>query len=264
MQGVLVISHGSRSEEWVRLVDEAIEPLRAALPYPVYGSFLELVEGRLIQDGVDELERLGVTDLIVVPLFVSSGSTHVEEIGWALGAKPSCRCDTDLEPFRVNARVHYCDPIDADADVIEILYEKMSPLSRRPAEELLLLVGHGSELDGFHDVWRGVLEEAAARLRERGGFAAADTVMLLPDEAEAKVRHWRERRPDLTLIVVPLFVSEGYFTTNVIPSRFAGYDVRYNGHSLLPHPLLTRWMARRVEEKAKELAKDDQAGEADL
>ncbi len=47
--GVLIISHGSRNREWVRLVDEAVE-------------------------------RMSVTEMIVVPLFVSSGSKHVEEI----------------------------------------------------------------------------------------------------------------------------------------------------------------------------------------
>jgi len=264
MIGVLVISHGSRDAEWVRLVDEAIEPLRETLPYPVYGAYLELVEGRLIQDGIDALERLGAMDLIVVPLFVSSGSTHLEEIAWALGASPTCRFETDLTPFRVSARVHLCAPIDADDDVIEILYEKIAPLSQQPADELVLVVGHGSASKGFHRVWRDMLERAAERLRARGGFAAADVIMLLPDQVAWKMKLWRRRRPDLAPIVAPLFVSEGYFTEKVIPSRFHGYDVRYNGRSLLPHPLLSRWMTRRVEAKAKELASDDQASETHL
>jgi len=264
MIGVLVISHGSRNAEWVRLVDEAIEGLRTGVPYPVYGSYLELVDGRLIQDGIDALEGLGVRELIVVPLFVSSGSTHIEEISWALGARATCRFETDLTPFRVSARVSMCAPIDADEDVIEILYEKMLPLSRHPSDELVLVVGHGSVLKGFHRVWRDCLERAASRLQARGGFAAADAVMLLPDQVEWKLRRWRRRRPELTPIVAPMFVSEGYFTDKVIPSRFRGYDVRYNGRSLLPHPLLPRWMARRVEAKAKELETDGQASETHL
>jgi sirohydrochlorin ferrochelatase len=264
MVGVLVISHGSRNDDWVRLVDEAVAPLRASLPYPVNSSFLEIVEGRLIQDGIDELEYLGVTDIVVVPLFISSGSTHIEEISWALGVKELCRIETDMELFRVSANVHMCAPIDADDDVVDILYEKMKPLSQNPDSEIVLVVGHGSVLKGFHGVWRGVLERAAEKLRARGGFKAADAVMLLPDQVRWKMKLWRRMRPELHVIIAPLFVSEGYFTEKVIPARFEGYDVRYNGGSLLPHPLLSCWMERRVTERVKELAKDGQAGQTHL
>jgi sirohydrochlorin ferrochelatase len=264
MIGVLVISHGSRNRDWVRLVDEAIAPLRAFFPYPVYSSFLEIVEGRLIQDGIDELERLGVTELVVVPLFVSSGSTHIEEISWALGVKETCRCETDMERFRLSARVRMCEPINADDDVVDILYEKMKPLSTDPASELILVVGHGSVLRGFHGVWRKMLEGAAEKLRARGGFAAADMAMLLPDQVGWKLTRWRKQRPELKVIAAPFFISEGYFTEKVIPTRFEGYDVRYNGASLLPHALMTQWMERRIAAQVKEMAKDDQESETHL
>jgi sirohydrochlorin ferrochelatase len=262
--GVLVISHGSRNVEWVRLVDNAVGQLAQALDVPVISSFLELVDGRLIQDGIDALERVGVTEMIVVPLFVSSGSTHVEAISWALGARRDCRCETDLHPFRLKARVWMCAPIDADEDIVDILLERIAPLSLDPAKELVLVVGHGSVLNGFHQLWRRVLEEVAERLRDQGGFAAADGVMLLPDQVWWKMKVWRKRLPELGVVVAPLFVSEGYFTAKVIPSRFEGYDVRYNGRALLPHPLLSRWLKRRVQEKMKELADDDQESETHL
>lgn len=264
MIGILVISHGSRSPEWVRRVDEAVRPIRGAFPYPVVSAFLEIVEGRLIQDGIDELEAFGCTELVVVPLFISSGSTHVEEIAWALGVKESCGCETELEPFRLRADVHLCAPIDADPDIIDVLYEKMFPLSRLPAQEAVLVVGHGSALGGFRDVWEKVLAETAEGLRARGGFAAADTVMLLPDQVQDKLNIWRMKRPELGMVVVPFFISEGYFTQKVIPTRFAGYDVRYNGRSLLPHPLVSRWMERRIAEKVRVLEKDDQESETHL
>ncbi|WP_274363074.1 sirohydrochlorin chelatase [Paenibacillus thermotolerans] len=250
--GVLVISHGSRNREWVRLVDEAIQPLRTVWDFPVVGAFLEIVEGRLIQDGIDELEAQGVTDIIAVPLFISSGSGHVEEISWALGAKEHCRIETDLTPYRLRSRIHWCAPIDADPDIADILYEKMIPLSKRPDREIVLVVGHGSMLKGFHSVWRGMLERIAQRLKEKGGFAAADGAMLLPNQIPWKLKLWGKKRPESDVLVVPLFVSEGYFTEKVIPARFEGYDVRYNGRSLLPHPLLTHWMERRIAEKLEE------------
>jgi sirohydrochlorin ferrochelatase len=96
--GLLVISHGSREAGWVALVDDSVEAARVQLEssLPIEAAFLELVEGRLIQDGIDRLEEAGVTHLFALPLFVSSGSTHVDEIGWALGAYPKPRTETEL------------------------------------------------------------------------------------------------------------------------------------------------------------------------
>src|SRR5690606_29380403 len=100
--GVLVISHGSRDPHWVGLVREACAAVTLPAELagaPVECAFLELVDGHLIQDGIDRLERTGVTDIIVVPLFLSSGSTHVAEIAWALGLRAEPGVDTDLSRF---------------------------------------------------------------------------------------------------------------------------------------------------------------------
>ncbi len=47
--------------------------------------------------------------------------------------------------------------------------------------------------------------------------------------------------------MVPLFLSRGYFTNKVIPSRLDGLEYRYNGRTLLPHPFVTRWMEQQIE-----------------
>ncbi|MDQ1910556.1 CbiX/SirB N-terminal domain-containing protein [Paenibacillus sp. GD4] len=246
--GILVISHGSRSEAWVRLVDEAVAGARLPADVPVFPSYLELVEGRLIQDGITYLEELGVTDIIVVPLFVSSGSTHIDEISYALGVKPEPLLPTDMTPFRIRARIHMRSPIDDDPVFAGILHEKIKPLSIDPSKELLLLVGHGSVERGFHTLWRRGMEQLAKRLQALGGYADAKTAMLLPDQIQLRMKLWRKRYDpkDYTVIVAPLFLSEGYFTKQVIPERLAGYDYRYNGRALLPHEGISRWIEQQA------------------
>jgi sirohydrochlorin ferrochelatase len=259
--GVLVISHGSRSEDWVRLVDEAVAEVRVPDGLPIVSSFLEIVEGRLIQDGIAALENEGVTDLIVVPLFVSSGSTHLDEISYALGVIPQPALPTDMAPFERTARVHMAAPIDDDPLVAELVYGKVRELSREPEREVLLLIGHGSVERGFRLRWRRGLERLAARLRRLGGFAAADAAMLLPDQTARKLRKWRERLPDHDVVVAPLFLSEGYFTRTVIPQRLEGHHhkVRYSGRALLPSPLVSRWMERQIG-RTLQGAKSEAAG----
>ncbi|NOU94917.1 cobalamin biosynthesis protein CbiX [Paenibacillus sp. LMG 31456] len=244
--GILVISHGSRSAEWVRLVDEAVEAMNVPEGIAVYSSFLEIVEGRLIQDGITHLESLGVTDIIVVPFFVSSGSTHIDEISYALGVKSEPALPTDMRPFAIRARIHFTSPIDDDPVIAEILYEKMKQLSVDPTREIVLLVGHGSVEEGFHQLWRIGLEKLAGRLKELGGFDEWDVAMLLPDQIASRMDKWNIQKPEHTVLVVPLFLSDGYFTNDVIPSRLTECTYKYNGRALLPHPLLSRWMERQT------------------
>ncbi|MBM7568072.1 sirohydrochlorin chelatase [Paenibacillus sacheonensis] len=259
--GILIISHGSREAGWVRLVDDAAaavaasETCKSSLPdggaVPVVSVFLEIVEGRLIQDGIDSLVAEGVKELYVLPLFVSSGSTHVDDIAQAFGLPPvSAERPGELEPFRVPAdvRVYMGQPIDddIDGDIVGLLLGNIAELSETPASERLLLVAHGAREDVFHERYREGMTQLAARMCALGGFAGADIAMLLPDQAAGKLRAMQEQYPEHPVIVAPLFLSEGYFTRTVIPKRLEGFAYRYNGRALLPSPLIARWMERQI------------------
>jgi len=248
-QGILVISHGSRLAEWVELVDQAVEAAASSKKLrdiPVYSSFLEIVDGRLIQDGIDALEQQGVTEMYVLPLFVSSGSTHIDEIGQAFGLPPVSTLESDLGTFRVKANVHVGMPIDDDPDIAALLLSNISALSEDAAREAVLLVAHGSKEMVFHERWQAGLSLMAERLRMLGGFAHAETAMLLPDQAAARLREMQEERPEEVVIVVPLFLSKGYFTNQVIPARLSGLNYRYNGQAMLPHPAIERWLEKQM------------------
>lgn len=244
--GVLVISHGSRDHKWVKDVEDAVDGLRQVSGLPVACAYLELVSGRLIQDGIDQLEADGVEDIIVIPLFISSGSTHIDEIRYALGLQLKSRIPTSLQPFRHSARMHWRSPLDDSPEVAEMVLASLGPLVEHAERKLLLVVGHGSKVAGFHQAWLDSLRGVTRRAKLLGGFAAADTAMLSPDQVACKLRSWRRRRPDLMPVVAPLFLSEGYFTKQVIPRRIEGLDCEYGGKALLPSPQLQRWLLRQV------------------
>lgn len=246
--GVLVISHGSPDEHWVALVEAAVAEAADDLPagLPLACAFLETVEGRLIQDGIDQLESQGVTDLIVIPLFVSSGSTHIDEIAYALGVTDAPEKETDLARFRVSARVFFGDPIDDGPLVAEMVWDKVKGLSVQPEREVLLLVGHGSNHPGFLQRWERGMVSLAAQCAELASLAGgADYALLNPDSVSAKVRYWSEQQ-GMDVIVAPLFLSAGYFTKITIPERLKGLAHRYSGEALLPHPLMARWMSQQI------------------
>lgn len=244
--GILVISHGSRDPRWVEMVDQAVAQVVLPDETLVVSVFLEIVEDRLIQDGIDWLEAQGVQDIAAIPLFMSSGSTHVDEIAYALGLQAEARTDTDLDRFRVSVPVRMLPPMDDDPEVLEMLWDRIQMLSVQPSRELLVLVGHGSKERGFYSAYRRGLSRLAHALEERGGFARSDIALLLPDQLACKLGAWRRKYPQLQPVVVPVFLSEGYFTNHVIPERTKGYTILYNGKTLLPHPKASEWLERRI------------------
>ncbi|GFN33258.1 sirohydrochlorin chelatase [Paenibacillus xylaniclasticus] len=261
--GILVISHGSREKEWVRLVDEAVAEAAelaarqlaaesggaAADPRTVRfeSSYLELVEGRLIQDGVNRLAAAGVTEIFVLPLFISSGSTHVDDIAQSFGFPPVNERAGEMAPFVVppGIRLTMGEPINDDPEIAERLWHNIQQLSSDPGREALLLIAHGSQDAGFYERYQNSMQHLAERVRALGGLARARTAMLLPNEAGTVLAQMRKERPEETVLVAPLFISKGYFTNQVIPSRLAGQDYRYNGQALLPDSAVSRWMVRQ-------------------
>jgi len=246
-RGALVIAHGSSKAEWVSMVDEAVERVNVEIPVAV--GFLEMVEGRAIPDAIRSLEDQGVEEIVAVPLFVSSGSTHIAEIARMLGVEAPFPVETDVTPLMFDARVRFCRPMDDHPFIARILTERAKELSIVPQEEWLLLVGHGNDAPVLRKEWEQAMGRLADQIQQAAGFAGASHATLHPDNL-------RERAEELSrnyrLLVVPLFLSEGYFTRKVIPSRLEGIPYVYSGQTYLPHPLVSRWITSSVREALEE------------
>jgi sirohydrochlorin cobaltochelatase len=241
--GVLVIAHGSSNSDWVELVDQAVAEVRLGLP--IVTSFLEMVAGRTIPEGIRQLAEQGVTEIVAVPLFVSSGSTHMEEIGYRLGLIRNPRLQIKQEPWQIEAHIQLCQAMDDHPLITQILRERAHEMSTNPEEEAILLVGHGSELAGFRQVWEKGMASLAVQLHQELGVAKASFCMLHPDQLRQCLQVLNR---DYRVLLLPLFLSEGYFTRKVIPSKIAGLDTVYTGKTYLPSPLISRWIEAVVQE----------------
>ncbi|MDQ0256611.1 sirohydrochlorin ferrochelatase [Evansella vedderi] len=240
--GVLVIAHGSRDTRWVKEIEEAVEQL--ALEVPISIGYLELVEGKSIPEAVRSLERQGATVIIAVPLFICSGSTHLEEIKYSLGVTSHCRIETSLEKIHPAAEIIWCDAMDDHPLMIEILLERVKELSEEPAKEVVMLVAHGSEKPGFHHLWEFTLKQMTHAVKSRFPFHDVIYGTLHPDTVAEQAQLIVSAHKKL--LVVPVFLSEGYFTKKVIPQKLAGIDFQWSGRTFLPHPFVTKWVEERV------------------
>lgn len=252
--GVLIISHGSKDEKWVKQVDEAIAPLKQLYSIPIEPAFLELVPGRLIQDGIDRLEALGITEMVVIPLFISSGSSHIEELHQAFHVQPASRekeQSSHVTPYHIRANVKFGTPMDASPYVVDILYEHFVRLQSNAEDQVALIIGHGSRIPGCYDIWEQVLQQIGASLQAKGSangsLQMVKTAMLTPNQVPEKLAEIQMQMPHARPIVLPLFLSEGYFTKVAIPDRLQGHSVRYDGRTLLPNARITQWLAEQID-----------------
>jgi sirohydrochlorin ferrochelatase len=78
MKAILIIAHGSRREESnveVRRLTNAVRLLAGPEIQQVACAFLEITDPKT-GEAIDELVRLGITDVLVFPYFLAAG-THV-------------------------------------------------------------------------------------------------------------------------------------------------------------------------------------------
>ncbi|WCN37454.1 sirohydrochlorin chelatase [Aneurinibacillus uraniidurans] len=243
-QGVIIIAHGSRRPEWNELVEKTARQLTSNVQIEV--AFLGMVEGKSIVNGIRRLEEKGVQHIIAIPLFVSSGSTHLSEIRYALGLADSCAVPTDLARISLQpgTAITWAAPMDTHQCIRTLLRTRVCELSSRPEEEALLLVAHGSEETGYQERWERLLQELAASLCDEVGLCAAAYSTFHPDTIRQQASRLADRYKPL---VVPLFLSSGYYTEKAIPQRLAGISVRYDGRPYLPDPNVAKWLASTIQ-----------------
>ncbi|WP_232697559.1 sirohydrochlorin chelatase [Brevibacillus daliensis] len=239
--GVMIIGHGSSNAAWVELVDQAVTNLECSVPFTT--CFLEMVEGRLIADGIRELEEQGVQKIVAIPLFVAAGSTHIDEIAYMLGASEH-KLDEKWKRLSHEAKIAFCPPMEDHPLIIDILEERIKELSVDPEKEVLLVIGHGADEGDNYQKWEELLSSVTNKLNQRFGFVHAGYGTLHPNNLRERALSASKQG---TTIVIPLFLSEGYFTNKVIPAKLEGLDYVYSGKTYLPHPYVSRWLQQVID-----------------
>jgi sirohydrochlorin ferrochelatase len=232
-KGILVVAHGVNDPNWTNPVWEVVYELRNNFPCPVALGFLEFVEPG-IPDGVEELNQAGVNKIIAVPLFISSYSNHIEEIRYVLGLREDlpgggheghgAGHEEDLERARPQGEVVLTPAIDDHPLMAEVLAEQIGLLVKDPANEIGILAAHGSDTEEGQKGWVDNLKSLGGQIQERlenKGIRLKDIKHgfvfegLTPSVREAVYE--AVYTDGATALVVPVMISEGYFTGHKIP-----------------------------------------------
>ena len=260
--GTIVIAHGGDST-WNARVIEAAKAARTGGPVEV--SFLMGPGARetRVQDVVARLQHEGVSEIVFVPLLVSSHSGHYDQIRYLAGDSVALNDQmlhhlhmAGIERPRTSAPIRLTRALDAAPHLARILTDRARGLVSDPRGRAVLILGHGPNDAEDYAAWMANLRGVADSVKARGGFADV-RVELLRDDAPAPVRaeavrrareliELQHRATGKDVLVVPVLISKGEINRDKIPRDLAGLPIVYSGEPLLPHAEVVRWIEESV------------------
>lgn len=222
---LLVVGHGTKSEDGCRDFAELVDRVQLRVPYAdVAGGFLELAPPP-IQDAVSRLVEAGHRSIDVVPLVLVAAGHSKGDIPAAL----------EREKLRhPGLSFRYGRPLGAHPDLLAVAEQRLAAVVPREqwGKTAVVLVGRGAtDPDANADI-----AKTARLLQEGRGIGTVETAFVSLAEPSVPAGLERARRLGYERIVVlPWFLFAGVLPDRIVTQATAwaaeqpGLDVRLAG-----------------------------------
>lgn len=281
--GILLMAHGGRLQSWNDEVKRVAVEVDSKVPTEIAFG---MAARSSLQAGIDRLVARGVTEIVAVPLFVSSHSSVIDSTAYLLGLRKDApedlkmfsamdpgsgahsgggHGDMDMSHMKENPEamkpVHAPVPLrmtsalDHHELVASILTDRAATVSRDPAGEVVVLVAHGPVEDEENKLWLKEMQVLADAMKAKTRYAAIQC-LTLRDDAEDPVRNkatdqLRKQVREIngsgrTALVVPLLLSFGGIEDG-LKARLKGLEYRMPTQGLLPDPRIADWVLASEE-----------------
>ncbi|RQG90254.1 hypothetical protein EA462_09750 [Natrarchaeobius halalkaliphilus] len=245
MQALVIAAHGSH------LNPNASDPTYAhADAIRETGAFDEVREAFWKEEPHfrEVIRTLESESVFVVPLFISEGyfteqviprELRLEEWDPALwDSNGTDASQATLEATDVGKTIHYCGPVGTHDAMTDVIVGRAETVTDDPSVGEgfgLAVVGHGTERN---ENSAKAIEYHAGRIRERERFDEVNALFMdEPPEVDDVTDYFESE----DVVVVPLFVADGYHTQEDIPEDMGltadyrrGWDVpaEVDGHRI--------------------------------
>lgn len=265
--GVLVMAHGGKPD-WEREVLSTLAPLRKKAPVEVAFG---MAAADTLQTAVTALEGRAVRKIVVVRLFMSGESFREateQVLGLKAGAPPRPKGHHghaghgghSMAFWRVESKSSFAL---TDAGLMEsplvgkVLARRARDLSKAPAKESVLILGHGPEDDAENARWLRAMDEHAEAVRKALPFRSVAVETLREDwpekraAAEKRICSFIEQaqKDGGKAIVIP-FRVQGF---GPYAKVLAGLSYVSDGKGLVPDPAIARWIEQQATHTAKRM-----------
>jgi sirohydrochlorin ferrochelatase len=278
--GVLLLAHGGQPQ-WNERVVDVTRRINDSVPAEVAFGMATRAN---IQGAIDKLTARGVTEIVAVPLFVSSHSSVITSTEYLLGLRGDA--PADLAKFaKMNhgpqsehhgaadspaghvAHVDPASPVTTDAKIRmtpafnrhpligAIAADRAKSISAAPSKEAVILVAHGPVPDDDNQRWLADMAVLAEHVKQSAAYAAVDYMTVRDDAGpamrEAATKELRDRVQTHTaagrrVLIVPHLMSFGGIEQG-IRKRLEGLEYTMTAQAIMPDDRVVEWVLASVK-----------------
>lgn len=250
--GVLIMPHGS-TQPYNDGLEKVIAPLRKRYRIEMApGMGDPLILGQAVQ----KLEQEGITRIIFVRMYALQGHMKAKtDYMFGLSKEPPAHQHGPLPPrIRSSAVFETFGGYEEDPLIAEILHERIMEISERPEDETVILLAHGTMDDVKNQRWLDVINSNIGRIQKASSlpFKAIKSMTLRED--------WPDKREQALLQIRKeiengnrnggrvLIISNRLYGSGPYQRLLEGSEFVMNGKGLIPHPNMTRWLEKGIEQ----------------
>ena len=260
--GVVIVAHGA-SPAWNSQVEEPAKVFDDKHQEIVVEPAFLTVRGEAPtpQIACDRLVSRGATRIVVLPLFISSHSSHYDEILYIFGKINNLKYPEGMEdherPKRVKSSIPVLDVLTAvdDSEFAAMQLVKALHKSGADKEKInLVLVAHGPNSDEHARIWlknmEGLMKHVVGKLD-----VGTHKCLLVRDDADKAVRNQavadiRESVKKISATgktyVMPLLIANGHLSRE-IPKMFEGASSTYIEFNLAGSESVEEYFYQRIK-----------------
>lgn len=275
--GILLLAHGG-SAEWNDRVTELAAKVNGTRPTEVAFGMATRAN---IQSAVDRLVARGVTEIVAVPLFVSSWSSIITSTEYLFGLRAEApaalaayakmnhapgaagtsgtasaghdghtTAADGTTPVKSPVPIRMTPALNDHPIVADILASRARSISENPTNESLIIVAHGPNEEEDNRRWLADMASLARRIGAVERFASIDYLTLrddaptpVRDQATAELRDVVQgrSRAGRRVLIVPLLISFGGIDRG-LRERLEGLTYAIPNAALVPDDRLATWI----------------------
>jgi sirohydrochlorin ferrochelatase len=274
--GILLLAHGGQPQ-WNERVLEVATRVNDSKPTEVAFGMATRAN---IQAAIDKLAGRGVTEIIAVPLFVSSHSSVITSTEYLLGLRAEAPKDLAIfakmnhashgataapdhsahaghapaadpaSPVTTTVPIRMTPALNRHPLVGAIVVDRAKSISVAPEKEAVILVAHGPVPDEDNRRWLEDMAVLAQQIKGSAPYASVEYMTVRDDAGpamrEAATKELREKvsaqiGQGRKVLIVPHLMSFGGIEQGV-KKRLEGLEYTMTTQALMPDGRIVQWV----------------------
>ena len=199
-----------------------------------------------IQKGISELDNKGVSEIVILPLFLSESNYILKMLR------------KNIPSYHFKGNIRWNRAMSGSYLIAQILLDSVNKLSKNPTEENLLLIGRGAIDEKSEKLIKEELEQLVNYIKKRKTYKSVQVGVYYSYNADEKIRKTKDNEVDEMVIhaaaktgrtlLVPFVIGPKYSHmmsfTHFVERRFEDIDLIYHSDEILLHPNVLIWMKK--------------------